>query len=77
MNYIKTAARLAALTCMLVLIGGLAGGQKGALLAPLVAGAMNFVAGNPFSGGGVARFFSTHPPVAERIRRLELLAGGP
>jgi len=28
----------------------------------------------PLSGGGVARWFSTHPPIEERIRRLEELA---
>ena len=44
MNYIKTTVLLAVLACMFVLIGGLVGGQKGALLALLVAGAMNFVA---------------------------------
>ncbi|MCK9899436.1 zinc metalloprotease HtpX [Parafrankia colletiae] len=26
---------------------------------------------NPFRGGGVSRFFSTHPPIAERVARLE------
>ena len=30
---------------------------------------------NPFFGG-LQRFFSTHPPAEERIRRLQLLAGG-
>jgi heat shock protein HtpX len=43
MNYIKTTVLLAALTGIFVLIGGWVGGQKGASLALLVAGAMNFV----------------------------------
>lgn len=30
---------------------------------------------NPFRGGGVQRLFSTHPPMTERIARLEKLAG--
>ena len=30
---------------------------------------------NPFRHEGVANWFSTHPPMAERIARLEQLAG--
>ena len=31
---------------------------------------------NPFSGGGMAKLFSTHPPTEERIARLQAMAAG-
>jgi heat shock protein HtpX len=42
-NFFKTAVLLAALTCLVVLIGGAIGGQQGMLLAFVLAAGMNFV----------------------------------
>lgn len=43
-NAIKTTALLAALTALFVLVGGVAGGEQGMLVALLLAGLMNFAA---------------------------------
>ncbi|MBI5286127.1 MAG: zinc metalloprotease HtpX [Deltaproteobacteria bacterium] len=32
---------------------------------------------SPLRGGGLLTLFSTHPPIQERVKRLEALAGGP
>jgi heat shock protein HtpX len=37
--------------------------------------ASHMMIADPFSGGGVARLFATHPPMADRIARLQAMAG--
>lgn len=56
--------------------------EQGVQLAPLpqdqrLVNASHLMIANPFRGGGLARMFSTHPPMGERISRLEGMAGRP
>jgi heat shock protein HtpX len=54
--------------------------QYGAQRAPLPAdgqltSAAHLMIANPFSGAGIARLFSTHPPMEQRVARLRAQAG--
>ncbi|MBT2594591.1 zinc metalloprotease HtpX [Arthrobacter sp. ISL-72] len=56
--------------------------HQGVQMVPLpqdqkLVNASHLMIANPFRGGGLSKMFSTHPPMQDRIARLELMAGGP
>ncbi len=82
-NLFKTAVLLAALTCLVVLIGGAIGGQQGMLIAFVVAAGMNF-ASYWFSDRIVLSMYhaqpvdeASAPDLFTMVRRLATRAGLP
>ena len=55
--------------------------ESGTQAAPLpqdqkLVGVSHMMIANPFAGGGFAKLFATHPPMADRIARLQAMAYG-
>ena len=55
--------------------------ERGTAAAPLaperdLVNASHMMIANPFRAKDVSRFFATHPPMADRIARLETMASG-
>lgn len=66
----------------LALASALAKLERGTAQAPLaperdVVNASHMMIANPFRAGDVSKLFATHPPMAQRIERLQQLAGYP
>lgn len=56
--------------------------HQGVQVAPLpqdqkLVNTSHLMIANPFRGGGMSRLFATHPPMQDRIARLERMAGRP
>ncbi len=69
MNMLKTAALMTGLTLILVYGGAYLGGRSGMTTA------LMFIV-SPLSGKGFANLFSAHPPMEERVARLESMSRG-